>query len=90
MQRLSKLFRALVKFLSKALPKQHFEIVLRKEQCPAPFIERPALNLLSAKNRQKCNGQKFCFKYGQNLSVRLPQTSCFKAQYERSDAQLLS
>ena len=90
MQYLSKFFQVLVKLISKALPKQHFESALLKEQCAAPFVECVVLNLLSAKNRRKCNAQKFYFNYQQNSSIRLSQSSYFKALYESSNEQLLS
>ena len=90
MQCLGKLFQVLVKLISKPFLKQHFESVLLTEQYAAPFVERLVLNLLSAKNRHKCSAQKFCFNYQQNLSVRLLQSSCFKAPYERSNEQRLS
>ena len=90
MQCLGILFQVLTKFISKTFPKQHFRSALRKEQRAAPFLEPLVLNLLSAKNQQKCNAQKFCFNYWQNLSVRLSQSSCFKALNERSNEQLLS
>ena len=90
MQCLIKLFQVLVKLISKPFPKQHFESALLKEECAASFVEGLVLYLLSAKHRHKCNGQKFCFNYQQNLLVRLSQSSCFKALYEKSNEQLLS
>ena len=47
-------------------------------------------SLLSAKTQQKCDVQVNCSKYWQNVSVRLSQSRCFKAFYEKSNDQLLS
>ena len=90
MQCLSKLFQVLVKLISKPFAKQHFESALLKEQCAAPFVVCLVLSLLSAKNRHKCNAQRFCFHYQQNLSVRLSQNNCFKELYKRSNEQPLA
>ena len=62
MQCLSKFFQVLVKLITKPFPRLYFESALLKEQCAAPFVERLVLNLLSAKNRQKCNGLQILFQ----------------------------
>ena len=83
-------FQVLAKFIIKTFPKQLFYSAVRKEQCAASFVEHSDHNFPSAKIRQKCNVQVSCSKYWQNLSLRLSQSSCFKALYESSHEQVIS
>ena len=83
---LEKLIQVLAKFINKIFPKEFFKSALRKEQWLALLVEHLALNKNSAK--MQCLST-FLEVSLETISETSPKT-CFKALYERKNAQLLS
>ena len=83
---LGKLIQVLAKFINKIFPKEFFKSALRKEQRLALLVEHLALNNNSAKIR--CLST-FLEVLLETISETSPKT-CFKALYERNNAQLFS